>query len=119
MKLENRVGVQRADAGQLNREIRLIQLRVDLFNDVALVRALETGHGVAAGLVVGRHHHHALHAQFIRGDAGGVGVRVVLEGDREVVRVAGLARVVGGAGVQADVEAARVQHRGANRRHDV
>ena len=119
MELIDGVGRQRPHPRQLDREVRLVQLGVDLGHHLALVGALEALDGVAPGLVVGRQQRHALVAQLVGGHATGRVEGIVLVRGDEIVLVALLAGEAGRTGVQADVERARLDHARRHRRQHV
>jgi hypothetical protein len=75
---EDAVGILRGELRELRGEVGLVERRVDLVDDLALVRALEAGELILPRLVVGRHDHDPLVALVGRVLAHALGLAVVL-----------------------------------------
>ena len=112
MELEDRVRLGGADTRHFSREVRLVEAREDLLDDLAAIHALESGQRVLASGIVGGQQHHLLVAELLGQSASGFMQIVVLPARHIVVLVAGLAREIGGARVGAHEDAAAFQNGG-------
>ena len=107
----DRIGLGRADLGQLGRVVDLAQLGVDLLAGRGLVAALEADQRILARRIVGRHDEHLLEATVGGQLAGCLVEGIVLVGRAEPERIALRARELAGAGV-----VGQVGHLGAEQR---